>query len=75
MYRIIIPRQFSTNSKIKKHKINTSLDSLGFRTLGANKSGINPMIFHFTIRGKLSIIRCDKITISSLDIKHYRTQQ
>ena len=26
----------------------------------ANKTGYNLMIFHFDIRGKLSIIRCDK---------------
>ena len=28
---------------------------------GANKTGINVIIFHFNNCGKLSIIRCDKI--------------
>ena len=31
-----------------------------FRPLMADKTGFNLKIFHFDIRGKLSIIRCDK---------------
>ena len=31
-----------------------------FDPLRANKPGVNFETFHFTIRGKLSIIRCDK---------------
>ena len=33
----------------------------------ANKTGFNLIIFHFTIRGKLSIIRCDKRGGGSFD--------
>ncbi len=44
----------------KNHKINTSFFSPDLRPLGADKPGYNRIIFHFDIRGKLSIIRCDK---------------
>ena len=43
----------STN---KNHKIHNNFVSLYLRPLGANKTGFNLVIFHFNIRGKLSII-------------------
>ena len=49
-------RQFSMNIKIKIIKAR------------ANKTGFNPIIFHFDIRGKLSIIRCDKYSFRQLKI-------
>ena len=42
----------------KNHKINTSFVSPGLRPLAADKTGFN--LNRFDIRGKLSIIRCDK---------------
>ena len=44
----------------KNRKINTSFVSLDPRPLGANKAGIILIVFFINIRGKLSIIRCDK---------------
>ena len=44
-------------NKIKNHKMYSSFVTPGFPPLGANKSGFK---FHFNIRGKLSIILCDK---------------
>ena len=38
----------------------------GLRPLGAKKTGFNRKIFHFYDRRKLSIIRCDKISITYL---------
>ena len=37
----------------KNDKINTSFVSPGLKSLGANKTGFNLIIFHFNIRGKL----------------------
>ncbi len=34
------------------------------RPLAADKTGFNLKIFHFDIRGKMSIIRCDKYILS-----------
>ena len=48
------------NIKMKNHKIDTSFVSTALWPLGANKTGVNLIIVHFDIRGKLSIIRCDK---------------
>ena len=42
-------RHFSTNIKLKNHKINPSLVNPGLRPLRANKTGFNPKIFHFNI--------------------------
>ena len=53
-------RQFSTNIKIKIIKLKPSFVSPGLRPLAADKTGFDLKIFHFDIRGKLSIIRCDK---------------
>ncbi len=44
----------------KNHKIKPSFVSPGLRPLAADKTDLNLKIFHFDIRGKLSIIRCDK---------------
>ncbi len=44
----------------KNPKINASFVSPGLRPLTADKTGFNLIIFTFNIRGKLSIIRCDK---------------
>ena len=44
----------------KNPKINTSFVRPGLRPLRADKTGFNLIIFYFNIRGKLSIIRCDK---------------
>ena len=52
-------RQFLYEYQNKTQKINTSLVSPGRRPHGANKTGFNLKIFHFDIRGNLSIIRCD----------------
>ncbi len=53
-------RQFSTNIKRKIIKLKPSFVSPDLRPLAADKTGFNLKIFHFDIRGKLSIIRCDK---------------
>ncbi len=53
-------RQFYTNIKIKIIKLKPSFVSPGLRPLAADKTGFNLKIFPFDIRGKLSIIRCDK---------------
>ena len=45
----------------KNHKIKT------LRPLAADKTGFNLKIFHFDIRGKLSIIRCDKYILSNFN--------
>ena len=45
---------------MKNFKIKTSFVSPGLRPLAADKTGFNLKIFLFDIRGKLSIIRCDK---------------
>ena len=45
---------------MKNHKINISFFSQGVKSLGANKTDFNLIIFYFDIRGKLSIIRCVK---------------
>ncbi len=37
-----------------------ALKPIPIRPLAADKTGFNLKIFHFDIRGKLSIIRCDK---------------
>ena len=50
-------RQFSTNIKIKIIKL---IPVFLARAFGAKKTGFNLIIFHFDIRGKLFIIRCDK---------------
>ena len=53
--------QFSTNIKIKIMKLIPVFLSWAFdRPLGAKITGFNLIIFHFDIRGKLSVIRCDK---------------
>ncbi len=57
-------RQFSTNIKIKIIKLKPSFVSPSLRPLAADKTGFNLKIFHFDIRGKLSIIRCDKYTLN-----------
>ena len=49
-------RQFSMNIKSLNHKIITTIVSPGLRPLGADKTGVNLIIFQFDIRGKLSII-------------------
>ena len=49
-------RQFSMIIKIKKFKINTNFVIPGLRPL----TKLNLIILYFDIRGKLSIIRCDK---------------
>ena len=49
--------QFSTNIKIKNHKIHISFVSPDLRYLGINKTGFD---FYFNIYGKLSILRCDR---------------
>ena len=43
--------------QIKIIKLKPSFDSPGLRPLAADKTGFNLKIFHFNIRGKLSIIR------------------
>jgi len=48
----------------KNPKINTSFVTPGLRPLTADKSGFNLMIFTFNIRGKLSMIRCDRYILS-----------
>ena len=53
----------------KYNKINTSFVSQGLWPLGADKTGFNLMIFHFDIRGKLSIIRCDKYILLSVCLR------
>ena len=53
-------RQFSTNIKIKIIKLKPSFVSPSLRPPAADKTGFNLKIFHFDIRGKLSIIRCDE---------------
>ncbi len=53
----------------KNHKIDTSFVSPGLRPLAADKTGFNLKIFHFDIRGKLSIIRCDKYILIWGNIK------
>ena len=53
-------RQFSTIIKIKILNFDTSFVSLDLRPLGAYKTRSNLIIFHFTIRGNLSIKRCYK---------------
>ena len=58
-------KQFSTNIKNKNPKIDTSFVRPGLRPLRADKTGFNLIIFHFNIRGKLSIIRCDKYLLSA----------
>ena len=60
-------RQFSTKDKIKIIILTPILNFLsqGFRPLGANKTGINPIIYSLTIRGNLTIIRCDKSLLST----------
>ena len=60
-------RQFSTNIKIKIIKLKPSFVSPGLRPLAADKTGFNLKIFHFDIRGKLSIIRCDKYILLDFD--------
>ena len=52
-------RQFSMNIKIKNIK-KYQFCYVWLRPLWANNISFNLIIFHFTIRGKLSIIRCDK---------------
>ena len=53
IYSIVLQTFFTNN------KINTSFVSLGFLPFHANKIGLS-LNFLFYIRGKLSIIRCDK---------------
>ncbi len=48
----------------KNPKINISFLRPGLRSLRADKTGFNLIIFHFNIRGKLSIIRCDKYILN-----------
>ncbi len=45
-------------------KIKTSFVSQGLRPLAADETGLNLKNFHFDIRGKLSIIPCDKYILS-----------
>ena len=48
------------NSIIKYHSINTSFVSPDLLPIGANKNVINLTFYCFTIRGKLSIIQCNR---------------
>ena len=50
--------------RYKNNKINTSFVSPCLCPLGADKTGFNLKILHFDIRGKLSIIRCDRYIYS-----------
>jgi len=63
MYSIEL-QTVSTNIKIKIIKLKPSFVSPGLRPLAADKTGFNLKIFPFDIRGKLSIIRCDKYILS-----------
>ena len=58
-------RQFSTNIEIKIIKLIPVLLARAFGPSGL-KIGFNRIIFHFDIRGKLSIIRCDKYILYTL---------
>ncbi len=51
----------------KNHKIKTKFCQTGLRPLAADKTGFNLKFFHFDIRGKLSIIRCDKYILQVVD--------
>ena len=51
-------RQFSTN--IINYKINTSFFLSESSAPWGNKTGFIPITYRFKIRGKLSIVRCDK---------------
>ena len=57
MYSFVLQTNFH---EIENNKINTSLVNQGLRPLGANRTGVNLIIFHFNIYGKLSLIQCDK---------------
>ena len=56
-WKIMYCRQFSTDNKIKNNNSNTSFVS---RPLRAYKTGINLIIFQFTIHGILYVIKCNK---------------
>ncbi len=58
-------RQFSTNIKIKIIKLIPVFLSPGLWPLRANKTDFDLILFHFDIRGKLSIIRCDKYILNT----------
>ena len=51
--------------------MNTSFVSPSLRPPGANKTGFNLLIFHFNIRGKLSIIRCDEYILFCISLGGY----
>ena len=53
-------RQFTTIVKIGIMKLIPVLLARTFSPIRANKTAFNRIIFHFNIRGKLSIIRYDK---------------
>ena len=58
----------------KNHKLKPSFVRPGLRPLAADKAGFNLKTFHFDIRGKLSIIRCDKY-ILFVSVPMYKAQR